>query len=83
MRSPAFSFAQVRGPSAAYSSPFAAALGAERCWANVLMDREIGRGPDQRNLRLRGKKGQRHQMCRNTKSKLNDPTVAQGCLLIS
>jgi hypothetical protein len=33
-------------------------------------------------IRLRGKKGQRYQMCRNTKSKFNDPTVAQSCLLI-
>ena len=61
----------------------ASAVGAERCWADVLMDREINRGPDQCNLRLRGKKGQRYQMCRNTKSKFNDPTVAHGCLLIS
>jgi hypothetical protein len=58
------------------------AVGAERCSADALMDREISRGRDQRNLRLRGQKGQRYQMCRNTKSKFNDPTVAHGCLLI-
>jgi len=86
----------VTGPYAAYSSlvgggipgqqmgdAFAGAVGAERCRADVLMDREINREPDQRNLRLRRKKGQRYQMCRNTKSKFNDPTVAHGCLLIS
>ncbi len=68
---------------AAHLPPRSELSGAERCWADVLMDREINRGPDQRNLRLRGKKGQRYQMGRNTKSKLNDPTVAHGCLLIS
>jgi hypothetical protein len=73
----------MAGPCAAYLSRFAAAVGAERRWADVLVDREINRGPEQRNLRLRGKKGQRYQMCRNTKSELNDPTVAHGCLLIS
>lgn len=84
----------VRSLYAAYSSlvemqgqqmgdAFAGAVGAERCRADVLMDREINREPDQRNLRLRRKKGQRYQMCRNTKSKFNDPTVAHGCLLIS
>ena len=66
-----------------HSRPFAAAVGVERCWADVPMDRKINRGPDQRNLRLRGKKGQRYQMCGNAKSKFNDPTVAHGGLLIS
>ena len=40
-----FSFAQVTGPGAAYSRSFAAAVGAERCWADALMDREIDRAP--------------------------------------
>jgi len=55
----------------------------DRCCDGVLMDREINRGSDQRNLQLRGKEGQRDQMCRNTKSEFNDATVAHGCLLPS
>jgi len=47
------------------------------------MDRELIEGLINGNLRLQGKKGQRYQMCRNTKSEFYDPTVAHGCLLIS
>jgi hypothetical protein len=55
--------------------------GAERRWADALVHRELNR-PDQCNLRLGGKKGERYQMRGNTKSKFYDPTVAQGRLLI-
>lgn len=58
--------------------PFAAAVG-RSCAL-------LGRCPSgSRNQRreLRGKKRQSHQMCRNTKSNINDPTVAHRCLLIS